>query len=661
MFKIYGQKPLTELIIALCVTLSVYIALTFGSETVLQVAERIKEFEAVPGFVIIPIIVSVFGILLLSHKMSFPRLIVLTILLLVIYYSIFVLAESLFNTNIGFYYAAPAIILAVILNEAINIIRLEIALKKQLVEILESKPYMKSDSADSRVETGLKLLRTVLNVSDVVVFIYDKHGKLQPVGRARDGSGGSQNWSKNFSFCETAIAKREILVEILDERKQSATIAMPLKNNHEIIGGLFVEISERFEADDRKLLESFGEQLARNFQRKRLQNFSGEKQGFDWVLSRTSQENRLNLSRLISGMVCEQSFGIRATADIAEAHAIAYLDGTLAFANYAMCEVLGFEPKKVAQADLFDLLNCLKTELFNEPRLAIRKVLQTGEPFFVELDFPDDCETRELQVRLINIEDEDVASVKPVPKPACFLISLRNVSQRKENEKLRSDMVNLMSHELRTPITSINGFAEMLLMDEDLPQDMREFLFTIESESKRASKMLTNFLTVSNLEQSDKKEFHPSSVRLNQVVDDVIEIMREPARRKRIRLVERNQNMLPPVSADRGLLTKAIMHLVENAVKYSPERSSVIISTLMDTEFLNVEVEDRGYGIPTEEQEKIWTKFYRIARDGHDKEEESTGLGLSVVKEIMQKHRGDAQVVSEVGRGSRFRLRIPRL
>ncbi|MFV0388384.1 MAG: sensor histidine kinase, partial [Pyrinomonadaceae bacterium] len=140
-----------------------------------------------------------------------------------------------------------------------------------------------------------------------------------------------------------------------------------------------------------------------------------------------------------------------------------------------------------------------------------------------------------------------------------------------------------------------------------------------------------------------------------------IEIMREPARRKRIRLVERNQNMLPPVSADRGLLTKAIMHLVENAVKYSPERSSVIISTLMDTEFLNVEVEDRGYGIPTEEQEKIWTKFYRIARDGHDKEEESTGLGLSVVKEIMQKHRGDAQVVSEVGRGSRFRLRIPRL
>ncbi|MFV0388214.1 MAG: histidine kinase dimerization/phospho-acceptor domain-containing protein, partial [Pyrinomonadaceae bacterium] len=631
-------------------TLSVYIALTFGSETVLQVAERIKEFEAVPGFVIIPIIVSVFGILLLSHKMSFPRLIVLTILLLVIYYSIFVLAESLFNTNIGFYYAAPAIILAVILNEAINIIRLEIALKKQLVEILESKPYMKSDSADSRVETGLKLLRTVLNVSDVVVFIYDKHGKLQPVGRARDGSGGSQNWSKNFSFCETAIAKREILVEILDERKQSATIAMPLKNNHEIIGGLFVEISERFEADDRKLLESFGEQLARNFQRKRLQNFSGEKQGFDWVLSRTSQENRLNLSRLISGMVCEQSFGIRATADIAEAHAIAYLDGTLAFANYAMCEVLGFEPKKVAQADLFDLLNCLKTELFNEPRLAIRKVLQTGEPFFVELDFPDDCETRELQVRLINIEDEDVASVKPVPKPACFLISLRNVSQRKENEKLRSDMVNLMSHELRTPITSINGFAEMLLMDEDLPQDMREFLFTIESESKRASKMLTNFLTVSNLEQSDKKEFHPSSVRLNQVVDDVIEIMREPARRKRIRLVERNQNMLPPVSADRGLLTKAIMHLVENAVKYSPERSSVIISTLMDTEFLNVEVEDRGYGIPTEELEKIWTKFYRFGRDGLDYEEESTGLGLSVVKVMMQKDRGDAQVVSEVGR-----------
>ena len=101
--------------------------------------------------------------------------------------------------------------------------------------------------------------------------------------------------------------------------------------------------------------------------------------------------------------------------------------------------------------------------------------------------------------------------------------------------------------------------------------------------------------------------------------------------------------------------------MIDNAIRYSPEKTSVIISTILEADFLRVVVEDRGYGIPTADREKIWQKFYRITREGQDKEEESTGLGLSLVKEIVEQHDGEVAVESEIGQGSKFSLKLPRL
>jgi two-component system phosphate regulon sensor histidine kinase PhoR len=246
-------------------------------------------------------------------------------------------------------------------------------------------------------------------------------------------------------------------------------------------------------------------------------------------------------------------------------------------------------------------------------------------------------------------------------KPACFLITFRDISAVKENEKLRSDMASLMSHELRTPITSIKGFAELLLADETMSEDSREFLGIIAKESHRLSKMLTTFLSVSNLEQSDKQDVTKTPVKLDTVVHEVVGDMQETAKRKRIRLVEQANDHLPPIAADKGLITRAVSNLIDNAIRYSPERTSIIISTILESDFLRVVVEDRGYGIHPSEHEKIWQKFYRVARDGQDKEEESTGLGLSLVKEIVEQHNGKVEVESEIGTGSKFSLMLPRL
>jgi signal transduction histidine kinase len=268
-----------------------------------------------------------------------------------------------------------------------------------------------------------------------------------------------------------------------------------------------------------------------------------------------------------------------------------------------------------------------------------------------------------MQITLVKVpsDDESIHDTNVPMKPACFLITFRDISALKENEKLRSDMANLMSHELRTPVTSISGFAELLLADDSIPEDAREFLTIINTEAQRLSKMLSTFLSVSNLEQSDKQEFSKTPVKLDTVVHEVVGGFQENAKRKRIRLVEQANSHLPPVAADKGLITRAVSHLVDNAIRYSPERTSVIISTILESDFLRVVVEDRGYGIASAEQDKIWQKFYRVARDGQDKEEESTGLGLSLVKEIVEQHGGAVEVESEIGTGSRFSFTLPRL
>ena len=603
------------------------------------------------------------------EKFSLKRVLPHALIFLIVWFVASVLAAKYFETSLVFVPIFLTVILTLVVTHLKTLWLIDSALTEKLVVLASTGHLLEGQSADLRIESGLRLLEAVLPLSEAIVFKFTPEGELDPIGRA--GSDKSfdtaierqATWRENVGLCEEALRKRGTVVHLVEGATGAARIALPLIYDDAAVGVLFIKINENFVREDQYLLEAFSGQLARNFQRKQLRERSLPHDSWWSSFSSKSAENRLDMISLIQGIIKEQTFSAIASSYLKEAHAIAYLDGTLAYLNRQMRHLTNFSAQEFYEVDLFGLLERFKTDVFNEPSLAIKRVLQTGETFSSELFFSDTNKTLDMQITLVKVplDDESIHETHEPMMPACFLITFRDVSAVKENERLRSDMVSLMSHELRTPVTSINGFSELLLADERLPEDAREFLTIINNESQRLSKMLATFLSVSNLEQSDKQEFTKTPVKLDTVVREVVGDMQETAKRKRIRLVENANNHLPPVAADKGLITRAVSHLIDNAIRYSPERTSVIISTILESDFLRVVVEDRGYGIASSEHEKIWQKFYRVARDGQDKEEELTGLGLSLVKEIVEQHGGAVTVESEIGSGSKFSFTLPRL
>jgi anti-sigma regulatory factor (Ser/Thr protein kinase) len=543
-----------------------------------------------------------------------------------------------------------------------------------------------------RLGNGLKLLQTILPLEEAVVFQPDELGDLVPCASLRSTSSGAIDpgrvsvWRQLVKLCDRALHKKEIELAAAGTIDAFESVAIPLTHESRTVGVLLLRLRESFDQSDRRLLEAVGGQIARNVQREeaRKKKLDGNLPAF--VSARTSSY-RLHAFDYLSGVMTQQRFGAEVLSEAPDAYALAYLDGTLAYLNPAMMKAAQLKPQEVEEIDLFGLLDRFKSGVFDEPSIAVRRVLQSGQPYERDLSFPERNQTLELRISIASdskangngagatqaaIFDHVNHRLKSGaansngngshdPHPLCFTIRVRDVTRMKEFEKLKSDMISLMSHELRTPLTSINGFSELLAIDEKLPLESREFVQIIANESQRMARMIDTFLSVTQLERADKQEVVHVALRLDEVVREVIATMQPVAKKKRIRMVDQASANIPPVAADKSLITQVLMKLLDNAVRYSPERTTVTVTTALEAEVVRVIVEDRGYGVPADSIDRIWEKFYRVARDGQEKDEESTGLGLAFVKEVVEQHGGLVSVESEVGRGSKFSFALPRL
>jgi signal transduction histidine kinase len=529
---------------------------------------------------------------------------------------------------------------------------------------------LEGGSSDARLMSGLKLLETVLPMDEAVIFHPDEDGHLAPAARLRSASTGNgaevgrnSAWREGVTLCERAVQLGKLVATSSEGDSAPASVAMPLRHEGRPVGALLVRLRESFDKEDCPLLLAVGEQLARNFQRDEARK-RAVPSDFLTLVSARAAENRLESFGVVSGLLTEQRFGAQVLSEASDGHAVAYLDGTLAYVNPPMLRAARIIETEVRALDLFGLLDRFRGGVFDEPSIAVRRVLQTGDAYERELHFPErNNQTLELRIALVTerVGKNGAAPAAQSAHPLCLAVTVRDVTRIKEYEKLKSDMISLMSHELRTPITSINGFAELLMNDEAIPAESREFLSIINSESQRLSRMINTFLAVTQLEAADKQEVLKIPLRLDDVVKETMASLQPVAKKKRIRLVEQPSQRLPPVAADRSLITQVVTNLVGNAIKYSPERTTVTVSTMLEADTVRLSVEDRGYGIPPEAVDRVWEKFYRVARDGQEKDEESTGLGLSFVREVVEQHGGTVTLESEVGRGSKFSFTLPRL
>jgi two-component system phosphate regulon sensor histidine kinase PhoR len=237
---------------------------------------------------------------------------------------------------------------------------------------------------------------------------------------------------------------------------------------------------------------------------------------------------------------------------------------------------------------------------------------------------------------------------------------LRDITREKQIAEMQSDFVSGVSHELRTPLSSIKAYIEMLV-DGEVEDDKtrNEFYNIIHSETNRLSRLIDNILNISRIE-SGIVRVQREDVHLNAVLHEAVEFMQPQARAKQITLAEQTPAVSMTIYADKDMIYQALLNLIGNAIKYTPVGGDVAVETTVDDRVrsVSIDVVDNGVGIPSEAVPHLFEKFFRV--NDHKKMAKGTGLGLNLVKHIVETvHYGKVSVVSEVGKGSRFSIRLP--
>ena len=573
------------------------------------------------------------------------------------------MTASFFSLDVLFVPLMLAAGVAFLAAQGQRLLSIDRQLTKRLTEAQVRLNPLQPDEPNRRLISGLRLLDTVLSLKEAIVFQSEKNGQVVSSARLRRSQTGPLNagrnatWRAGMNLCERAIRTDQLVCERLADPETGTNVAFPLRHANHVVGALLLRLNDDFNEDDRPLLLSVGAQLARNLQKEEARKASTQRGWFD-LLSTHAGERRIRSVDALNGLLSEEQYGLKALSEVPDGIAIAYLDGTLACVNPRMSQLAHLNKEQIRTSSLFEVLDGLRTDVFDEPAIAVRRVLQTGQPFERELHSTDHGVTLGLRISLVL---DQAISESEVSQPVCIVVSVRDLTRLKEFEQLKSDMISLIAHELRTPLTSINGFSELLTAEESLSQEAKEFVTIISNEAQRLSRMINSFLAVSKLERKDKQEVLKIPLKLDDVVHETIVELQPVAKKKRIRIVVQPTHKLPPVAADKSLISQAVRNLVNNAIKYSPERTTITVSTALEAEAVRVSVEDRGFGIPNEAIDRVWEKFYRVVREGQEKDEESTGLGLSFVREVVEHHGGSVALESELGRGSTFSFTLPRL
>jgi two-component system phosphate regulon sensor histidine kinase PhoR len=280
------------------------------------------------------------------------------------------------------------------------------------------------------------------------------------------------------------------------------------------------------------------------------------------------------------------------------------------------------------------------------------EALQSEEEISQEISiFTPQERVFQVQTSLLRDEDQQISGV---------VATFNDITELRNVERMKTEFVSSVSHELRTPLTSIKGFVRTLLEDEEgyYDRDMqREFYQIIDSECDRLVRLISDLLNVSRIESGRHLELVLKPINLLKLIERRVSSQRSYATNHDFAIT--GDPNLPEITADEDKVDQILTNLLSNAVKYSPEGGVIKVETFDRGDHIEINITDPGIGIPSDQLDKIFTRFHRV--DNRDtRQAGGTGIGLYLVKHLVEAHKGRITVQSEMGKGSTFSFTLPK-
>ncbi|OGD82835.1 hypothetical protein A3J17_05075 [Candidatus Curtissbacteria bacterium RIFCSPLOWO2_02_FULL_40_11] len=331
-------------------------------------------------------------------------------------------------------------------------------------------------------------------------------------------------------------------------------------------------------------------------------------------------------------------------------------EGRILLMNPAATRMLKQDAKAVVGKDLIDTVPAADKngKIVPKENRPLRTVLATGQSFtnhaanfYVRSDkskFPAAITTSP-----IILNKEIIGSI----------ITFRDITHEKEVDRMKTEFISLASHQLRTPLSAIRWFLEMLINGDAGPvnKEQAKFLKNVNDSTLRMITLVNDLLNISRIE-SGRIIIEPKPTHLGKLIEEVLEEVRLKYKSKNQKVVVSYHPNLPDINVDPNLTRAVYLNLLNNAIKYSPEGSEITIIISKKGNEIISQISDNGFGIPKKEQYRVFQKFYR-GSNIVKKVLDGTGLGLYLVKSIIESSSGKIWFESEEGKGTTFWISLP--
>lgn len=237
-----------------------------------------------------------------------------------------------------------------------------------------------------------------------------------------------------------------------------------------------------------------------------------------------------------------------------------------------------------------------------------------------------------------------------------ILLAIEDITERKHLEQQKDDFISIASHELKTPVTSMKAYAQLLQKHPLITKDKKAsfMLAKMDIQMNRLMELVASFMNVYKM-RSGKLRLKKQRFQLDEVIAEVVGNFQYTVSSH---IVERSDSIQTTIYADKARINQVLVNLISNAIKYSPNADKVIVSQVQDANKITIAVQDFGMGIPKDEQQKIYERFFR-AKGKKEGSIPGLGLGLYISTEIVKQHGGELWVKSTEGKGSTFFFTLP--